>query len=148
MCLQNYHFHATNIDILEMQGSTFGSPRFPGSPRWCFQCGNTFSFCDVFLRFTALYRVPRIFARSALYFRNPPRKTSKSVRSAFRIIITFHRGGKRAAHRPWEPRQFEEKISSDPGKYRCEVRLAIHNGHHRDPVLDTDFGHFWKTYDK
>ena len=55
MCLQNDHFHAANTDILEMQGSTFGSPRFPGSPRWCFQCGNTFSFCDVFLRFTRLY---------------------------------------------------------------------------------------------
>ena len=41
-----------------------------------------------------------------------------------------------------------EKISSDPRKYRCEVRLAIHNGHHRDPVLDVYFGDFLETYEK
>ena len=40
-----------------------------------------------------------------------------------------------------------EKISSDPRKYRCKVRLAIHNGHHRDPVLDVYFDDFLETYD-
>ena len=65
-----------------------------------------------------------------------------------RFIITFHRGGKRAVHSVLVKYVIFEKISSDPRKYRSEVRLAIHNGHHRDPVLDTVFGHFWKTYDK
>ena len=41
-----------------------------------------------------------------------------------------------------------EKKSSDRRKYRCKVRLAIHNGHHRDPVLDVYFGDFLETYEK
>ena len=69
-------------------------------------------------------------------------------RTYVRIIITFHRGGFDAVRSVLVKYVIFEKISSDPRKYRCKVRLAIHNGHHRDPVLDTVFGHFWKTYDK
>ena len=91
-----------------------------------------------------------IIARSALYFRDTPRRTPNSVRSvpSVRIIITFHRGGNAAADSVLVKYVIFEKISSDPRKYRCEVRLAIHNGHHRDPVLDVYFGDFLETYDK
>ena len=90
-----------------------------------------------------------IIARSALYFRDPPRETRKSVRSVpLRIIITFHRGGSPAVRSVLVKYVIFEKISSDPRKYRCKVRLAIHNGHHRDPVLDVYFGDFLETYDK
>ena len=95
-----------------------------------------------------------IFARSALYFRDPPRETRKSVRSVtfryvpFQIIITFHRGGNVAVDSVLVKYVIFEKISSDPRKYRCKVRLAIHNGHHRDPVLDVYFGDFLETYEK
>ena len=91
-----------------------------------------------------------LIARSALYFRDPPRETRKSVRSVrtLRIIITFHRGGNVAVHSVLVKYVIFEKISSDPRKYRCKVRLAIHNGHHRDPVLDVYFGDFLETYDK
>ena len=96
-----------------------------------------------------------MIARSALYFRDPPRETRKSVRSvrpyvrpSVRIIITFHRGGNVAVDSVLVKYVIFEKISSDPRKYRCKVRLAIHNGHHRDPVLDVYFGDFLETYEK
>ena len=70
-------------------------------------------------------------------------------RVAFRcFIITFHRGGNAAVDSVLVKYVIFEKISSDPRKYRCKVRLAIHNGHHRDPVLDVYFGDFLETYDK
>ena len=72
------------------------------------------------------------------------RVASRSVR----FIITFHRGGNAAADSVLVKYVIFEKISSDPRKYRCKVRLAIHNGHHRDPVLDVYFGDFLETYDK
>ena len=64
------------------------------------------------------------------------------------IIITFHRGGNAAVDSVLVKYVIFEKISSDPRKYRSKLALAIDNGRRRDPVLDTDFGHFWKTYDK
>ena len=66
----------------------------------------------------------------------------------FRIIITFHRGGNVAVDSVLVKYVIFKKISSDPRKYRCKVRLAIHNGHHRDPVLDVYFGDFLETYEK
>ena len=69
-------------------------------------------------------------------------------RVPLRIIITFHRGGNAAVDSVLVKYVIFEKISSDPRKYRCKVRLAIHNGHHRDPVLDVYFGDFLETYDK
>ena len=61
-----------------------------------------------------------------------------------RIIITFHRGGKRAVYSVLVKYVIFEKISSDPRKYRCKLALAIDIGRRRDPVLDTDFGYFGK----
>ena len=56
----------------------------------------------------------KVFARSALYVWSTQIKLRKSVLLLLllRTVITFHRGGKRAADRLCEPRQFEEKFQA------------------------------------
>ena len=100
--------------------------------------------------FFKIWKISQFFCAKRSLLSGPSTGNSEicPFRVPLRIIITFHRGGNVAVDSVLVKYVIFEKISSDPRKYRSEVRLAIHNGHHRDPVLDVYFGDFLETYDK